>query len=82
MDEPFARTHTVQHETGDHASVVKFIDRLFDLVPLAEFPDEKQAREIGRERYGQPDLGPAGGSLHRSPMPALQHDRGLLDRVA
>ncbi|HVU31930.1 MAG TPA: alkaline phosphatase family protein [Opitutaceae bacterium] len=56
---PFARTHTVQHETGDHASVVKFVDRLFDLIPLAELPNEKHARDIGRERYGQANLGPA-----------------------
>lgn len=56
---PFARVHSVQHGTGDHASVVKFIDRLFDLVPLAELPDEKHAREVGRQRYGDPDLGPA-----------------------
>lgn len=56
---PFARTHTVRHEAGDHASVVKFVDRLFDLIPLAELPAEKRAREIGRQRFGQPDLGPA-----------------------
>ena len=39
---PFARTHAVVRDVGDHASFVKFLDVLFDLPPLATLPDEKQ----------------------------------------
>jgi phospholipase C len=56
---PYARVHTVCHASGDHASVVKFIDRLFGLKPLAELPDEERARKIGASRYGTENLGPA-----------------------
>jgi len=56
---PFARVHAVAHETGDHASVVKFVDKLFDRTPLAELPDEKRARELGRKKFGLANLGPA-----------------------
>ncbi len=56
---PFARVHAVAHETGDHASVVKFVDRLFDRTPLALLPDEKRARDLGRRKFGLANLGPA-----------------------
>jgi phospholipase C len=56
---PYARVHYVCHASGDHASVVKFIDRLFELKPLAELPDEQRARKIGASRYGTENLGPA-----------------------
>ncbi|HEV8073095.1 MAG TPA: alkaline phosphatase family protein, partial [Opitutaceae bacterium] len=56
---PYAKVHTVCHASGDHASVVKFIDRLFGLKPLAELPDEERARKIGASRYGTDNLGPA-----------------------
>ncbi|SRR5579875_1876445 len=56
---PFARVHVVAHETGDHASVVKFVDKLFERTPLALLPDEKRARELGRRRFGLANLGPA-----------------------
>lgn len=55
---PYARTHFVAHERGNHASVVKFIDAVFDLTPLAKLPDEFAARELGQKEYGQADLGP------------------------
>ena len=56
---PYARVHWVCHAEGDHASVVKFVDRLFDLIPLANLPDESEARQTGLKRYGEDDLGPA-----------------------
>jgi len=55
---PYARTHTVAHEQGNHASVVKFIDTVFDLPRLARLPDEHRAREIAEKKFGQKDLGP------------------------
>lgn len=55
---PFARSHTVVHDWGNHASVVKFIDTLFGVEPLATLPDEAHARAAGQKRYGVPNLGP------------------------
>jgi len=55
---PYAKTHAIVHETGNHASVVKFVDTVFNLQPLALLPDEKHARELGEKKYGQKNLGP------------------------
>jgi phospholipase C len=55
---PYARTHYVAPEQGDHASVVKFIDVLFNLPRLALLPDEYKARMAGEVEFGQDDLGP------------------------
>ena len=55
---PFARTGYIDHEQGDTGSVIKFVDTLFGLTPLATLPDELHAREIGMEKYGQQNLGP------------------------
>ena len=55
---PFARAHSIAHETGDHGSVVKFVDVLFGLTPLAKLPDELSGRDIGKQMFGQNDWGP------------------------
>jgi len=55
---PYARAHAICHESGDHGSVVKFADLLFGLTPLAELPDEKKGRDLGRTEFGQEDWGP------------------------
>ena len=44
---PYARSHVTSHEEGDHASVIRLIDTLYDLPPLADLPDELQARLTG-----------------------------------
>jgi phospholipase C len=54
---PYAKVSAIAHEQGDHASVVKFVDTLFNLTPLADLPDEKKARLIG-ERRGLKNQGP------------------------
>jgi phospholipase C len=41
---PYAAAHTVSHVYSEHSSVIKFIDALFNLAPLADLPDEKHAR--------------------------------------
>lgn len=55
---PYSRVHAVVHETGDHGSVVKFVDELFGLTPLAKLPDEMKGREIGKKKWGEANWGP------------------------
>jgi phospholipase C len=55
---PFARAHAISHESGDHNSVIKFVDLLFNLPPLADLPDELAARLEGEHLYHQSNLGP------------------------
>ncbi|MDE2465798.1 MAG: phosphoesterase, partial [Alphaproteobacteria bacterium] len=56
---PYARVHYVDHAVGSHASVVKFVDRVMGLIPLAKLPDELAARKRGKEIYHESYLGPA-----------------------
>ncbi len=55
---PYARTHYVAHEQGNQASVVKFVDTVFRLPPLAFLPDEERGRKLGEKEFGQKNLGP------------------------
>ncbi len=55
---PFARTHEVSHAVGNQASVVKFVDAVFHLPPLATLPDEQKGREIGKQKFHQDNIGP------------------------
>lgn len=56
---PYARTGMISHRYSEHGSVIKFIDALFGLTPLASLPDERNARQIGARTLGQPNLGPS-----------------------
>ena len=56
---PFSAVHTVSHVYSEHSSVIKLIDELFGLVPLADLPDEQRARTLGQSALGQANLGPA-----------------------
>jgi len=56
---PFSAAHTVSHVYSEHSSVIRFVDELLGLVPLADLPDERRARELGKSELGQADLGPA-----------------------
>jgi phospholipase C len=56
---PYAVAHGVSHVPSEHSSIIKFVDELFNLIPLADLPDEERARQIGAEQFGQPNLGPA-----------------------
>jgi len=55
---PFGRTNYVLHEPGSQSSVVKFIDTVFGLPPLALLPDELYGRIQGYLEFGQLNLGP------------------------
>lgn len=56
---PYGKVHAVSHEATEHGSIIKFIDELFNLTPLADLPDEAAARTKGETVYGQKDLGPS-----------------------
>ncbi len=44
---PYAASHIVSHVYSEHGSVIKLIDNLFSLKPLAELPDEVEGRNLG-----------------------------------
>ena len=56
---PYAVAHGVSHVPTEHSSLIKFVDELFTLIPLADLPDEERARSMGAEKFGQANLGPA-----------------------
>jgi phospholipase C len=56
---PYGVAHAVSHDLSEHSSIIKFVDELFNLIPLADLPDEEKARAIGVAKYHQKDLGPA-----------------------
>jgi len=59
---PYARAHAVSHEFDNHNSVIKFVDELFSLTPLAALPDEVRARKLGQQEFNQSSLGPQDGT--------------------
>jgi phospholipase C len=56
---PYSVAHGVSHVPSEHSSIIKFVNELFGLIPLADLPDEMKARQIGADKFGQPNLGPA-----------------------
>ena len=56
---PWAASGTISHQYSEHSSIIKFINELYGLIPLASLPDEAYARVRGAATLGQPDLGPA-----------------------
>jgi phospholipase C len=55
---PYARTHHISHEQGSQSSVVKFIDTVFNLPPLALLPDELNGRQLAQTEFDQENVGP------------------------
>ncbi len=56
---PYASSHVIVKQYSEHSSVIKFIDELFDLFPLADLPNEIFGRLVGYFTLGQLYLGPA-----------------------
>ena len=56
---PFAKSHVIDHEYSEHSSVIRFIDQLYNLIPLANLPDELKGRFLGALQFGQAFIGPA-----------------------
>lgn len=54
----YAKTHFIAHAEGNHASVVKFIDVVFQRTPLALLPDEMKGRKLGEQEFHQKEMGP------------------------
>ncbi len=54
---PFAKVHAISSKYAEHSSVIKFIDELFNLVPLQRLPDEANAEAIATNTI-QPNMGP------------------------
>jgi len=57
---PYSAVHTINSSYAEHSSVIKFIDELFNLVPLQKLPNEAKAEAIGKATI-QPNMGPIDG---------------------
>ena len=56
---PYGVTHAISHELTEHSSIIRFVDSIFNLIPLADLPDEAKGRQIGHDQFNQDYLGPA-----------------------
>jgi phospholipase C len=56
---PYGVAHGVSHEATEHSSIIKLVDEVFGLIPLADLPDEVKGREIGVKTLHNKDMGPA-----------------------
>ena len=57
---PYAKTHYISTQQGSQGSVPKFVAALFGKMPLAELPDEFEAR-LQAARKGMSNMGPDDG---------------------
>ena len=56
---PWSLQGSISHQYSEHGSLVKFMDELYNLVPLASLPDEAHARQLGVANLNQANLGPS-----------------------
>ncbi len=56
---PFGSSHVIVKQYSEHSSVIKFINELYGLAPLADLPDELLGRLEGFFKLGQLYLSPA-----------------------
>ena len=56
---PWSLQGSISHQYSEHGSLIKFMDELYNLVPLANLPDEVHARQLGQTNLGQANLGPS-----------------------
>ena len=59
MISPYAASGKISHRYSEHGSIIKFINELKGLVPLALLPDEERGRHLGKVNLGQDNLGPS-----------------------
>ena len=55
---PYARTHYISHDQGSQSSIVKFVDTVFNLTPLALLPEEMKGRQLAQTEFDQENVGP------------------------
>ena len=56
---PYSASGAISHQYSEHGSVIKFVNELFGLAPLATLPDEVKGRVLGEKELGQANLGPS-----------------------
>ena len=56
---PYAASGAISHRYSEHGSIIKFINELKGLAPLARLPDELKGRYLGKVNLGQDNLGPS-----------------------
>ncbi len=56
---PYAESGKITHRYSEHGSIIKFINELEGLDPLAMLPDERRGRLLGQTELGQDNLGPS-----------------------
>ena len=56
---PYSTSGEISHQYSEHGSLIKFVNELKGLVPLARLPDEERGRYLGKINLGQDNLGPS-----------------------
>jgi phospholipase C len=56
---PYATTGKISHRYSEHGSIIKFINEVKSLAPLATLPDEEKGVILGKANLGQDNLGPS-----------------------
>ena len=76
---PYGSAHVIVNQPSEHSSVIKFVDEMFNLIPLADLPDEIYARLLGYFNLNQLYLSPADDGVPNvgDLFPAFSNDRLL-----
>jgi phospholipase C len=56
---PYAVQGKISHRYSEHGSILKFINEVKGLAPLATLPDERKGLRAGKYKLGQDDMGPS-----------------------
>jgi phospholipase C len=78
---PYAKAHAIVSANSEHSSVIKFINHLFNLTPLADLPDETRGLNIGKSQLGQDYVGPADDKVPNIGDLSVAFDNGRLAGV-
>ncbi len=75
---PFSQAHVIDSTYSEHGSVIKFIDELFNLTPLAQLPDEEKGAVLGKKEFNQDALTPSDDPVIESGDLTEAFDNGRL----
>jgi len=56
---PWAASGKISHNYSEHSSIIKLINDIFGLTPLADLPDEVKGAQLAKTNLGQSNYGPA-----------------------